>query len=126
LIPPSGPGRPKSQSKDPHVPPTGSMEPATPADGRFPLDRPRRTSRSPAGRPPLRQGEDQYAGGLKRDAPNSRTLFDVERKTLISLTSNHSYPRRPAGKQARRSPSALVEAPICRTKLKQGYRLWIC
>ena len=38
--PPSGPGRPKSQSKDPHVPPTGSVEPSTPANGRFPFDHP--------------------------------------------------------------------------------------
>jgi hypothetical protein len=42
-------------------------------DERFPLDRPCRTSRSPAGRPPLRQGEDEYAAGFDGDASISRT-----------------------------------------------------
>jgi len=42
--------------RGPHVPPTDPKGPSTPADGRFPLDRPAPPVRSPAGRPPQRWG----------------------------------------------------------------------
>ena len=90
-------GAPEAPSEDPHAPPTDPSGPLDTGRRTLPARPPPPPVRSPAGRPPLRWGDCDYAGGLEGEASISRTPAGPGRKALISRGAAGLDPRRETG-----------------------------